>query len=218
MTRPGRAGGATVSISKWMRSLTFAKAARKLATPMTLANAALFLMAAGAVSVSLISAPGMIGVLGAGLALVLLAIAIHDGRNFVIPDELNVAAGGLALLQAAVQEPEAMLQAVTIAALRGVAVAFIFYALRFGYARIRRRQGLGLGDVKLAFVAGAWLGWLMIPIAIQLAALAALSVYLVRQLVSGRSISATTRMPFGLFFAPAIWICWVLEVRWFAVF
>jgi leader peptidase (prepilin peptidase) / N-methyltransferase len=218
MTRPGRAAGATVSISKWMRSLAFAKAARKLATPMTLTNAAFLLMAAGALAVSLISAPGMVGVLGAGLALVMLAIAVHDGRSFVIPDELTAAAGGLALLQAAVQEPEAMLPAVVIATLRGVAVAVIFYALRFGYARLRRRQGLGLGDVKLAFVAGAWLGWLMIPIAIQLAALAALTVYLLRQLVSGRSICATTRMPFGLFFAPAIWICWVLEVRWFAAF
>ena len=36
-----------------------------------------------------------------------------------------------------------------------------FFALRYGYARLRGRQGLGLGDVKLAFVAGAWLDWLM---------------------------------------------------------
>jgi leader peptidase (prepilin peptidase)/N-methyltransferase len=75
-------------------------------------------------------------------------------------------------------------------------------------------QGLGLGDVKLAFVAGAWLDWLTIPLAIQLAAFAALSAFLVRQLVSGQSMSATNRMPFGLFLAPAIWICWLLEVRW----
>ena len=112
------------------------------------------------------------------------------------------------------RQPEAMLQAVAMAVLRGTVLALIFFALRYGYARLRGRQGLGLGDVKLAFVAGAWLDWSMIPLAIQLAAFAALSAYLVRQLVSGRSISATNRMPFGLFFAPAIWICWLLEVRW----
>jgi prepilin signal peptidase PulO-like enzyme (type II secretory pathway) len=37
--------------------------------------------------------------------------------------------------------------------------------------------GMGSGRVKLAFVAGAWLNWLMIPIAIQLAAFATLSGY-----------------------------------------
>lgn len=56
----------------------------------------------------------------------------------------------------------------------------------------------------------------LVPIAIELAAFAALPAYLLRQLVSGRSVSATNRMPFGLF--PAIWICWVLEVRWLDAF
>jgi leader peptidase (prepilin peptidase)/N-methyltransferase len=107
-----------------------------------------------------------------------------------------------------------MLHGVAIAILRGTLLALIFFAIRSGYARLRGRQGLGLGDVKLAFVAGAWLDWTMIPIAIQLAAFAALSAYVVWQLAFGRSISATSRMPFGLFFAPAIWICWLLQVSW----
>jgi leader peptidase (prepilin peptidase)/N-methyltransferase len=156
----------------------------------------------------------MTGVLAAGLALVMLAIAVVDWRSFIIPDGLSVVALGLALMYAAAQEPAAMLQAVAIAVLRGAALALIFLALREGYRRLRGRQGLGLGDVKLAFVAGAWLDWLMIPIAIELAALAALSACLLRHLVSGQPMSATSRMPFGLFFAPAIWISWMLEARW----
>ena len=116
------------------------------------------------------------------------------------------------------KNPKPCCEAIAIALLRGAVLALIFLVLREGYARLRRRHGLGLGDVKLAFVAGAWLDWLTIPIAIQLAAFAALSAYLLRQLISGRSLSATTRMPFGLFFAPAIWICWVLEVRWLELF
>jgi leader peptidase (prepilin peptidase)/N-methyltransferase len=107
-----------------------------------------------------------------------------------------------------------MLEAAGIALLRGAFLALIFFLLRYGYAKWRGRQGLGLGDVKLAFVAGVWLNWLTIPLAIQLAALGALSAYLLRQLLSGQSISATNRMPFGLFFAPAIWICWILGARW----
>ena len=100
----------------------------------------------------------------------------------------------------------------------GVALALIFFALRYGYARLRGRQGLGLGDVKLAFVAGAWLDLLMVPVAIELAAFAALLGYFLRQLVGRQSISATSRMPFGLFFAPAIWISWIIEARWLASF
>ena len=78
----------------------------------------------------------------------------------------------------AAREPDAMLEATAMAVLRGTVLALIFFALRYGYAQWRGRQGLGLGDVKLAFVAGAWLDWLMIPLAIQLAAFAALSAYL----------------------------------------
>jgi leader peptidase (prepilin peptidase) / N-methyltransferase len=74
-----------------------------------------------------------------------------------------------------------------------------------------RTRGIGLGDVKLAGVAGAWLDWPSIPIAVEIAALAALAVCLVRWLAFGRAISATTRLPFGLFLAPAIWIAWLGE-------
>jgi leader peptidase (prepilin peptidase)/N-methyltransferase len=74
---------------------------------------------------------------------------------------------------------------------------------------------LGLGDVKLAAVAGAWLDWLTIPIAIELAAFAALSAYLFRHLAFGKAISATQRFPFGTFFAPAIWLSWILETALF---
>jgi len=41
--------------------------------------------------------------------------------------------------------------------------------------------------------------------------LAALAVCLVRWLALGRAISPTTRLPFGAFLAPAIWIAWLGE-------
>jgi len=217
MTRLTKAGVAFAS-GKWLRTIALGKNSGRLFGAAPWINVMLGLLAAGAVYVSLISAPGIIGVLAAGLALLMLAIAVIDWRSFIIPDWLNAAGLGLAIMHAAAQEPDAMVAAVTLAILRGAVLALIFLALRAGYARWRGRQGLGLGDVKLAFVAGAWLDWLMIPIAIELAAFAALSVYLLRQAIAGRSLSATSRMPFGLFFAPAIWISWVLEVRWLQSF
>ena len=205
----------TGSIGKKLESVSLRTCLRPLAVPMVATSAILSMVGTAAIYVSVISAPGVSGVLGAGLALVMLAIAIIDGRRFIIPNWLNAAGMALAIVYAGVREPEAIGQAVAVAMLRGLAVALAFFSLRYGYAKLRGRQGLGFGDVKLAFVAGTWLDWMTIPIAIELAAFAAITTYVLRQLILRQPISATTRMPFGLFFAPAIWICWVIEIWWF---
>ena len=51
--------------------------------------------------VSLIVAPGLPGVLAAGLALIAVAIAVIDARYFIIPNELSAAGLALALVYAA---------------------------------------------------------------------------------------------------------------------
>ncbi len=176
------------------------------------------IIAVAAIIVSIVSAPGMVGFLGACLALLMLTIAAIDWRSFIIPNALNGAGFCLGLVHSLVQQPDAMLPAVALAVVRGAALAILLLTIRYGYARVRGRQGLGLGDIKLAGVAGAWLDWSFMPIAIEIAALAALAVYALRQFVLGRPISATSRLPFGLFFAPAIWICWFLEAIFSAPF
>src|SRR5262245_57088058 len=204
-----------VSPGKRKRHISFDDIVRILTKP---ASAVIGLAAFTAIYVSLASAPGAIGILVAALGLVMLVIAVIDWRSFIIPDWLNALGLSLAVVYATAQEPESMLYAVVTAMLRGLVLALILLVLRYGYARLRGRQGLGLGDVKLAFVAGAWLDWIMIPLAIEFAAFAALSTYLLRQIISRQSISPTSRMPFGLFFAPAIWLCLVLELRWLELF
>jgi leader peptidase (prepilin peptidase)/N-methyltransferase len=159
----------------------------------------------------MISAPGTVGILGASLALLTLTIDVIDWRRFIIPNELTGAGLALAMIHAVVQEPDAILAAVAFTLLRGAALALVFLLIRYVYKRMRGREGIGLGDIKLAGVAGAWLGWSMLPIAVEIAACAALFVYLFRQFALGRPVCATSRLPFGLFFAPTIWFCWVLE-------
>src|SRR6266568_4852405 len=88
------------------------------------------------------------------------AIAIVDARWFIIPDQLSAAGFALGLINAAVIAPQEMWQAAGIAFARGAVLALLFYGLRALYRRLRGRQGIGLGDVKLAAVAGAWLDWL----------------------------------------------------------
>ncbi len=178
---------------------------RKLVT-----YAALTVLVGGVAIASLVAAPGLPGLFGAALGLLMIAIAIADARAYLIPDRLTLAAFLLGLADAAARGFENLPENIAIAAMQGFVLALAFFALREIYRRLRHRHGLGLGDVKLAAVAGAWLDWTLIPAAIEIAALSALFAYIASQLVLRRRLQATAKLPFGLFFAPAIWICWLL--------
>jgi leader peptidase (prepilin peptidase)/N-methyltransferase len=164
-----------------------------------------------AVGVSLVASPGADGLFGAFLGLLMVAIAVVDCRRYIIPNELTAAAFALALLRAGTVGPDADWLGVAWAALRAAAIAVPLLALMLGYRRWRGRDGLGLGDVKLAAVAGAWLGFATIFAVIELAALSALGAYIINGYVRKRPLKATEFLPFGLFLAPAIWVGWLIE-------
>jgi len=176
-------------------------------------------LVAGTVSVAacLILLPNVNGIMGSGLAVLMIAIAVVDSRSFIIPDELTAAALVLGFLHAAIQGYGVVVEALGFAALRGAVLALAFLSLRLLYRRFRGREGIGLGDVKLAGVAGVWLDWPMAAIAVEIAALAALAVYAARLLYTGGSVRATAKLPFGLFFAPGIWLGWLLQSTLFLI-
>jgi leader peptidase (prepilin peptidase)/N-methyltransferase len=174
-------------------------------------SAAFAAIACSIVIASLFAAPDTSGLLGGALGLLMLAVAVADARAFIIPDNLTIAAFLLALTNAAIEGLASMPENIAVAALRGLVLALAFFALQEIYLRLRHRHGIGLGDVKLAAVAGAWLDWTLIPVAIEIAALTALIVYIANQLVLHRPLCAAAKLPFGLFFAPAIWVCWLLN-------
>jgi leader peptidase (prepilin peptidase)/N-methyltransferase len=173
------------------------------------------LFASLAAAASWIAAPGTQGLFGAALAIITTAIAAVDLRRFVIPDLLVLLGLLLALIYAATfgEEPAT---AVVLAFLRGALIACLFLLLRAGYARMRGREGIGLGDIKLAGMAGVWLDVDLIPFAIAVAAFAALAVVGVRHWILGQPMRTTSRVPFGFFFAPAIWLAWFAGVVLFA--
>lgn len=171
----------------------------------------LVLLLLGMVGTSLVAAPGAEGILAAFLAALMLAIAVIDSSRYIIPNELTAAALALGLLRAGVVGPEADLTGVIWATLRAVAICLPLLALMEGYRRWRSRDGLGLGDIKLAAVAGAWLGLVTIFAVIELAALSALCAYAVNAYWRRRPMKATAFLPFGLFLAPAIWVGWLAE-------
>jgi leader peptidase (prepilin peptidase)/N-methyltransferase len=184
---------------------------RTLTTTRTFEEITILIAWAVSIAASLILFPNVEGLIGGGLAVLMIAIAIVDARRFIIPDELTAAALALGFLHAAIQTTDMVMEALASAALRGAVLAIAFLSLRGLYSRIRGREGIGLGDVKLAGVAGVWLDWSIAPVAIEIAALAALAAYATRLLYKGRSVRLTNRLPFGLFFAPAIWVGWLLQ-------
>jgi leader peptidase (prepilin peptidase) / N-methyltransferase len=166
-----------------------------------------------AFTASLVAVPGGRGLLGGGLALVVIAIARIDARELIIPNTLVLAALALGLCNAGLTSPAGVLDGLLFAIVRGAVFACLFFVLQVGYRKLRRREGLGSGDVKLAAAGGAWLDWVMIPVVIEIAAAAALTVYLSSYLAGQRDepLRLTSRLPFGLFLAPAIWLGWLLQ-------
>jgi leader peptidase (prepilin peptidase)/N-methyltransferase len=174
-------------------------------------TAAACLACLAAVVGSLAAAPGLDGLCGAVLAALMLAIALTDMRRYIIPDELSGAALLLALFRAFAAGPDAGADAMVLAVLRAAAGALPLWGLMLGYRWWRGRDGLGLGDVKLAGVAGAWLGIVTLFAALELAVLAALGAYLLTGALRRSPWRAAAALPFGSFLAPAIWIGWLAE-------
>lgn len=181
----------------------------RLARPGALEASLIGAAGAGAVLASVAAAPGWSGAAGAVLAGLMLAIAVIDRRRMIIPDELNALAFVAGLAAAGLGREAAPGAAILQALVRSSLMFVLFFVFRAGYRAVRGRAGMGLGDVKLAAVAGAWLGWADLPIAINIAALSALGAVLYGRL-RGHGFDPMARLPFGAFFAPAIWICWLL--------
>ena len=162
----------------------------------------------GAVLASFAASPGWIGAAGAALAALTLAIAVVDRRRLIIPDELNALAFAAGLAAAGLKTQASPGAAILNALLRAALMFAAFFAFRAAYRRLRGIEGMGLGDVKLAAVAGVWLDWVDLPIAIDIAAVAALGAVLIERL-KGNRLDPRTKLPFGAFLAPAIWLCWL---------
>ena len=168
-------------------------------------------LAAGCAA-SVAATPSLEGAFGAGLFAITLAIAVIDWRSMIIPDWLNGSLLALGLVQATYLADESARSAAALdALLRGMALGGVLYLVRILYRRLRAREGLGLGDVKLAGAGGVWVGWTMLPVVIEIAALSALAIFLVAPRLTGRQARWDARLPFGSFLAPAFWVAWMIQ-------
>jgi leader peptidase (prepilin peptidase)/N-methyltransferase len=141
----------------------------------------------------------------------MIAGAEIDARTFLLPDVVTGGTLLAGLLAASLLDAHDPATALGAALLRAAGTAAILLVVRWGYARLRNRQGIGLGDVKLAAGIGAWLPVDLIPACFALAATSALVLVLIAHL-RGRPMDATTKLPFGAFLCPALWLTFYLSV------
>lgn len=139
-------------------------------------------------------------VLGWGL----LVLAAIDARHFLLPDAITLPLVVAGLGVAFLDEPGDLSQHVAGTVL-GIAA---FLAIRIAYRRLRGREGLGLGDVKLMGVAGAWLSWDGLPSVVLIAAIASFAWLLARRKAQ-QPIALDSRLPFGPGLCLGIWIVWL---------
>lgn len=133
----------------------------------------------------------------AALGSLCLALGFIDLEHFLLPDVLTIPGMALGLMVAWIGGPTPLSDALIGLAL-GVAVPL---AIIWGYRLLRGVEGMGLGDVKLLGMLGAFLGWRGMLVTLALAAVAG-AVVGVALILAGRG-SRQTELPFGTFLCGA---------------
>ena len=162
----------------------------------------------GAAAIGLISAltlPWPVAVASTVLGILMVAGAEVDARTFLLPDLMTWGAVVCGILVAPLLNTAEPWTAVAEAIARAGCVAGVLALFRAGYAWSRQTEGLGLGDVKLGAAIGAWLPIETIPLCFGLATSGALLTVMFAGL-SGQPVMRTTKIPFGAFLCPALWI------------
>jgi leader peptidase (prepilin peptidase) / N-methyltransferase len=172
------------------------------------------LLCSGCVAIGFVSAlflPLPVAVASTVLGSLMIAGADVDARTLLLPDVVTYGAAGCGIVAAAVLDPMHPSQAIAAATARAIAVTLVLAAIRWCYGRLRGREGLGLGDIKLTAAIGAWLPADMIPLCFGLASLGALTAVMFAHL-RGRPIDAAVKIPFGAFLCPALWLVFYASV------
>jgi leader peptidase (prepilin peptidase)/N-methyltransferase len=162
----------------------------------------------GCAAVALISAatlPLSVALASTVLGALMIAGADIDARTYLLPDFVTLGAFVCGVLVQFALDPFSPTEAAGLALARGAATAMVLALVRWGYTAKRGREGIGLGDVKLAAAIGAWLPVEAIPVCFLLATGTAFVTVLLARL-RGESFDRTTRIPFGTFLCPSLWL------------
>lgn len=145
-----------------------------------------------------------------GTAMILVTLIDYDAR--IIPDAITLPGTAAGILLSLVT-PLAFLDAVV-----GAAAGFLLLlGIAWGYKKLTGIDGLGGGDIKLAAMLGAFLGWQGFFLTLFTSSLLGTLVGLV--LILRKRGGRRTALPFGTFLAPtalAVFIWGPRVIAWYA--
>jgi leader peptidase (prepilin peptidase)/N-methyltransferase len=134
----------------------------------------------------------------------LIALFAFDITAFVLPNFLTYSLLVSGVLIALNSGADAVLES----AAGGIAGALCLLLVKYSYRFLAKRDGLGMGDIKLFAAAGAWVGPAGLPQTLLIGSLLGLIYAAAHLRKPGRSM-ALEKVPFGAGLCIAIWITWV---------
>lgn len=160
--------------------------------PLTeIATAALFLMVWNSYGAS------PLAVILALMGVALLIMVVVDLEHYIIPDQIHIA-----LLPLAVWFHYVKATPVSDVVLGGLCGGGLGLALHYGYRYLRKKEGLGFGDVKFFAMAGLWLTWKWLAPFLFIAGLLGIVTGIV-----WRALGKGAVFPFGPALAASLFLC-----------
>lgn len=130
----------------------------------------------------------------------LLALAVIDYYHQVLPDEITLPGLVLAVIYAIFRPDLSLRQALVGAVVGATFLLFVYGA----YYLFRKKEGLGMGDVTLMLMIGAYLGWLKALFTLMVASFAGALVGLL--VIAFHKKDLQYALPYGSFLAPAAFL------------
>jgi len=130
----------------------------------------------------------------------LIALGFIDFFHQILPDAITLPGIALAVGYAFFRADLKPVQALIGAAVGG-GFLLLVYAL---YYLVRKKEGLGLGDVTMMLMIGAFLGWRSVLLTLILASLVGALVGIAFMLLNKKNLQYA--LPFGTFLAPAAYV------------
>jgi len=127
----------------------------------------------------------------------LIALCFIDLYHQILPDEITLPGLALALLYSGFR-PDMTLRQALVGAVAGAGFLLVIYG---AYLLLRKKEGLGMGDVTMMLLVGAYLGWVKAFFTLLVGSFVGALVGLF--LLSFRKKDLQFALPFGTFLAPA---------------
>ena len=130
------------------------------------------------------------------LSIFFIIIFFIDLKHFIIPNELTFPLMVIGFLKSFDPNLDQTIFPNYINSILGGFIGyFLIWLVIFVYEKIRKKEGMGLGDAKLMAAIGFWFGWVSIPFTIFISSLVALIFVMPSLLNKTRKVSS--QIPFG---------------------